>query len=47
MFRTSNCSASGGVVYKQLTVLHCAEIIFGVEIPTHIHEKDQQDAHFS
>jgi hypothetical protein len=27
MFRTDNCSSSGGVLYKQLTVSHHAEII--------------------
>ena len=27
MFRTSNCSSSGGVLCKQLTVFHRAEII--------------------
>jgi len=27
MFRTSNCSASGAVLYKQLTVSYHAEII--------------------
>ena len=27
MFRTNNCSSSGGVLYKQLTVFHHAEIV--------------------
>jgi len=27
MFQTSNCSSSGGVLCKQLTVFHHAEII--------------------
>jgi len=54
MFRKSNCSSSGGVLYRQLTVFHHAEIIlklyllsiYRLSSYSVFSEYNQQDANF-